>query len=151
MDQTLVKILLAALVVILVYRVLCRPKSSPEYYQDTFSVFDPYTLQKAPISGIKSRQIPQERTQIMQPPTSVDLLPKPTPQDTKDDWSAFAPRALSNAQLLDATKFVGVDTVMSTMKNANRQLRQDPAIPKKDIGPFMNSTIEADMFRRPIE
>jgi len=37
------------------------------------------------------------------------------------------------------------------LRNANLQLRSDPVISKKDIGPWMNSTIEPDMARTPLE
>jgi len=37
------------------------------------------------------------------------------------------------------------------MRNANLQLRSDPVIAKKDVGPWMTSTIEPDLARTPLE
>ena len=53
--------------------------------------------------------------------------------------------------LLQAGYHIGLDTVGQTLRNANLQLRSDPVISKKDIGPWMNSTIEPDVARTPLE
>ena len=42
-------------------------------------------------------------------------------------------------------------TIGQTMKNANYQLRSDPIIEKKDVGPWLMSTIEPDYARIPLE
>lgn len=39
----------------------------------------------------------------------------------------------------------------SSLRNANLQVRSDPAIAKVDVGPWSNSTIEADNMRVPLE
>lgn len=46
--------------------------------------------------------------------------------------------------LLSAGHHQGLDTVGQTLRNANQQLRADPVIPRVDVGPFLNSTIEGD-------
>lgn len=86
------------------------------------------------------------------PPTNVaaDLLPKPsTPQVM--DFGEFAPKALQGQNFLEPSKQVGVDTQGSSMRNANYQLRSDPPNPRMNVGPWMNSTIEADLLRKPLE
>lgn len=88
----------------------------------------------------------------LMPPTNVaaDLLPKPaTPQ--VQDFGEFAPKALQGQNFLEVTKQLGVDTQGSSMRNANYQLRSDPPNPRSNVGPWMNSTIEADLLRRPLE
>lgn len=88
----------------------------------------------------------------MMPPTNVaaDLLPKPaTPQ--VQDFGEFAPKALQGQNFLEVTKQLGVDTQGSSMRNANYQLRSDPPNPRTTVGPWLNSTIEADLLRRPLE
>lgn len=81
---------------------------------------------------------------------ATDLLPKPAM--TQSDFAEFAPAALSSAQFLDSTAFIGVDTVGSSLKNANYQLRADIPIPKVSVGPWLASSIEAgDLARKPLE
>jgi hypothetical protein len=53
--------------------------------------------------------------------------------------------------LLQAGYHIGIDTIGQTLRNANLQLRSDPIISKSDIGPWMQSTIEPDLARVPLE
>jgi hypothetical protein len=52
---------------------------------------------------------------------------------------------------LSAGNLIGLDTVGQTLKNANLQLRSDPIIQKMNVGPWNNSTYEADLGRVPME
>jgi hypothetical protein len=81
------------------------------------------------------------------------LLPKPAGRMTGgEDWSEFAPKdALKNQNFLDATKFIGVNTQGSSLKNANYDLRSSMPIPKADVGPWSGSSIDPDLMRRPLE
>ena len=79
-----------------------------------------------------------------------ELLPK----DDNSQWSSLNPVSQSNPQmpdLLQAGYHIGLDTIGQTMKNANLQLRSDPVIQKGDIGPWNQSTMEADLMRVPLE
>jgi hypothetical protein len=78
-----------------------------------------------------------------------DLLPK----DVHSEWSDINPASndLRNVNLLTANQMIGINTVSSSLRNANYQERSEPVIPKKDIGPWAHSTIEPDLFRRPLE
>lgn len=79
-----------------------------------------------------------------------DLLPK----DQNSQWANLNPvggNSINMPDLLQAGFHVGLDTIGQTLKNANYQLRSDPIIEKKDIGPWMNSTIEPDFGRVPLE
>ena len=78
-----------------------------------------------------------------------DLLPK----DMHSEWSDINPASndLRNVNLLTANQMIGINTVSSSLRNANYQERSEPVIPKKDIGPWAHSTIEPDLFRRPLE
>jgi hypothetical protein len=62
---------------------------------------------------------------------------------------------LSNNQqfpdLLQAGYHIGLDTIGQTLRNPNYQLRSDPIIPKQEIGPWNQSTIEPDYGRVPLE
>lgn len=81
--------------------------------------------------------------------TPTDLLPR----DVNSEWSNVNPASndLKNLNLLSADQMIGINTVSSSLRNANYQERSEPTIPKKDIGPWGNSTIEPDTYRRPLE
>ena len=79
-----------------------------------------------------------------------ELLPK----DENSQWSSLNPMDHGSPEMpdmLQAGYHIGLDTVGQTMKNANLQIRSDPVIPKKDIGPWNNSTYEPDLLRQPLE
>lgn len=79
-----------------------------------------------------------------------DLLPT----DTNSDWGTFNninQTNIATPDLLQAGYHIGLDTIGQTLRNANLQLRSDPIIPKKDVGPWSMSTIEPDYGRVPLE
>jgi len=81
-----------------------------------------------------------------------DLLPN----DQNSQWAALNPVAMNQGSvampdLLQAGYHIGLDTIGQTLRNANLQLRSDPIIPKQDVGPWMQSTIEPDIGRVPLE
>lgn len=55
---------------------------------------------------------------------------------------------LSNRNFFESGHHPGLNTQSSTLKNANLQLRSDPLIPRRDVGPWHQSTYEADTNRR---
>ena len=58
---------------------------------------------------------------------------------------------LADVNLLDAGAHIGINTVGQSLRNANLQLRSEPPNPQLNTGPWNNSTISADMQRRPLE
>jgi hypothetical protein len=80
-----------------------------------------------------------------------DLLPK----DGNSEWSKLNPVANGSGvvmpDLLQAGYHIGLDTIGQTLRNANQQLRSDPIIPKQETGPWLQSTIEPDLGRAPLE
>ena len=79
-----------------------------------------------------------------------DLLP----QDQNSQWAALNPVGQGNIaapDLLQAGYHIGLDTIGQTLRNANLQERSDPIIPKTTVGPWMQSTIEPDLGRVPLE
>lgn len=78
-----------------------------------------------------------------------DLLPK----DMNSEWSNVNPANadLKNINLLSAGQLIGINTVGSSLRNPSLQERSEPVIPKTNIGPWNNSTIDADVLRRPLE
>ena len=82
--------------------------------------------------------------------TPGDLLPK----DTNNQWGRLNPSGggdLSNVNLLRAGYHSGIDTVGSTLRNANLQVRSEPPNPTTRVSPWMNTTIEPDLMRTPLE
>ena len=52
---------------------------------------------------------------------------------------------------LDAGRHIGINTVGQTLKNANRQIRSEPANPRQEVSPWNQSTIEHDSMRKQLE
>ncbi len=80
-----------------------------------------------------------------------DLIVK---DDPNSEWGKLNLNNMGNvlnADLLQAGYHMGLDSIGSTMKNANLQLRSDPIIPKQDVGPWNQSTYEPDYGRVPLE
>lgn len=70
------------------------------------------------------------------------MLPKEKHKDWFDD--PYESTSVKNTHLINIYRPIGINTVSTTLKNANRQLRADPACPKVQLGPFLNSSIEPD-------
>ena len=77
---------------------------------------------------------------------SSQLLPQITPEAA--DFAQFAPKNLQAQNFLTATQWVGVNTQGSSLKNANYDLRANPLIPKADVGPWAQSTIEPNLYAK---
>lgn len=98
------------------------------------------------VSGMNSPAPPSSSQQNLSP---SDLLPK----DINSEWSNLNPASndLKNLNLLSADQMIGINTVSSSLRNANLQIRSEPIIAKKDVGPWAHSTIEPDTYRRSLE
>ena len=82
--------------------------------------------------------------------TPQELLPA----DTNSTWAQVNPAGQANLgdqNFLTAGHHVGVNTVGQTLRNANLQLRSEPPNPQMKVSPWMQSTIEPDTNRRPME
>jgi hypothetical protein len=79
---------------------------------------------------------------------SSQLLPKPSPDAA--DFDMWAPKNLQAQNFLTATQWIGVNTQGSSLKNANYDLRADPIIPKADVGPWSMSSIDPNIYQRPL-
>ena len=87
------------------------------------------------------------KQQVVDP---AELLPK----DANSEFSKLNPMGsgdLKNVSLLKAGWHIGINTVGQSLRNANLQLRSEPPNPQLNTGPWNNSTISADMQRRPLE
>jgi len=76
------------------------------------------------------------------------------PGDANSKWAQSVPAGqgeLGDQNFLTAGHHVGVNTVGQTLRNANRQLRSEPPNPQVKVSPWLQTTIEADTNRRPME
>lgn len=87
------------------------------------------------------------RQQVANP---SQLLPK----DGNNEFSQMNPMGagdVANVSLLKAGYHIGINTVGQSLRNANLQLRSEPANPQLNVGPWNSSTIGPDFNRRPLE
>ena len=79
-----------------------------------------------------------------------ELLPK----DINSQWAQLNPAGsadFKNVNLLKAGSLIGIDTIGSSLRNANLQERSEPPNPTTSVSPWLNSTIEPDLMRTPLE
>jgi hypothetical protein len=78
-----------------------------------------------------------------------DLLPG----DAGSVWAKNAPVTgdLKDQNFLQAGWHTGVNTVGQSLRNANQQLRSEPPNPQVKVSPWMQTTIDPDLNRRPME
>jgi hypothetical protein len=82
--------------------------------------------------------------------TPAELLPS----DANSKWAQSVPSGqgeLGDQNFLTAGYHIGVNTIGQTLRNANRQLRSEPLNPQVKVSPWLQTTIEPDMNRRPLE
>lgn len=76
------------------------------------------------------------------------------PRDAHNDFARLNPKGandLSQVNLLSAGYHAGINTVGGSLRNANLQVRSEPPNPTKSVSPWMNTTIEPDLMRAPLE
>lgn len=82
--------------------------------------------------------------------TAQDLLP----QDANTKWAQVNPAGqgdIAGQNFLTAGYHTGINTVGSTLRNANLQLRSDPINPQLNVSPWNQTTIEPDFNHRALE
>ena len=76
------------------------------------------------------------------------------PKDSNSQFQQLSPQGggpLQNVSLLQAGYHNGINTVGSSLRNANLQIRSEPPNPTNKVSPWLNSTIEPDLMRTPLE
>lgn len=76
------------------------------------------------------------------------------PQDNSSTWAQVNPQgqgSLADKNFLQAGWATGINTVGSSLRNANLSLRSEVPNPQVAVSPWLNSTIEPDTGRRPLE
>ena len=83
-----------------------------------------------------------------------ELLPKTSSGD-QNSWAALqVPSGGSGGpamNFLDSSYLAGINTVSGSLRNANLQIRSEPANPTTQVSPWLQSTIEPDLMRAPFE
>lgn len=80
--------------------------------------------------------------------TAQELLPRDDPYNMFSQVNPDTPGHLADQNFLESGHHFGINTVGSSLRNANQQLRSDPPIPQIAIGPWNQSTISPDTNRR---
>ena len=80
-----------------------------------------------------------------------ELLPKSEMADDFESQFPVGSGDLTSKNFLTAGYNAGINTVSSSLRNANLQVRSDPYIEPASVGPFLNSTILPDMNRKSLE
>jgi len=115
-----------------------------ESFADYASVGE--SLGGVPMAAAKNPQGCYPRKQL----NASELLPA----DTNSQWAAANPMGAGDIQgknFLSAGALIGINTVGQSLRNGNQQLRSEPANPQVQVGPWLQSTIEPDLQRRPLE
>ena len=105
---------------------------------------------QATISGIQGRSAGLSNCAKQDKQDPASLLPK----DENSEWARLNPSGngtLQDVNLLKAGYHIGIDTIGNTLRNANLQVRSEPANPQLNVGPWNNTTIAPDLMRVPLE
>jgi subtilisin family serine protease len=105
------------------------------------------TMGPVPMAGAQKPQGCYPREQL----NPSELLPA----DMNSQWAQVNPTGAGDIQgknFLSAGALVGVNTIGQSLRNANYQLRAEPPNPQNaNVSPWMVSTIEPDLQRRPLD
>ena len=91
----------------------------------------------------------EEEPTLATPPCSA--APTLKPADLLPSGGATGGQLVGNANFLQAGAHAGINTTGSSLRNANLQIRSEPANPVTSVSPWMNTTIEPDLQRRSLE
>lgn len=95
----------------------------------------------APINGMAtSNQMPSPCSQkdVVDP---AQLLPKNGKDDAFARLNPKGSGSLEGVNLLTAGYQIGIDTIGTSLRNSNLQVRSEPPNPQANVGPWNNSTI----------
>jgi len=116
---------------------------------ETYKVIDSHVSDKNNSFSLNDNQVPNDcfpKDQL----NPAELLPS----DANSVWAQVNPNGqgeLGDQNFLNAGYHVGINTVGSSMRNANLGLRSEPPNPQVAVGPWMQSTIQPDLMRRGLE
>ena len=76
------------------------------------------------------------------------------PSDPNSKWAQVNPMGagdIAGKNFLNAGALIGVNTVGQSLRNSSWDLRSEPPNPQVAVSPWMQSTIEPELARRPLE
>jgi len=170
-----ISVLASILVIYLLYRFITRSNNNKDPmttgFNSTERVSSPNSVNSSRNSGAAQPAAPMGENEQYQSvegvQTSTDgLLPsnassQPTlqadqllPKDTNSQFQQLNPNGggpLESVNFLQAGYLNGIDTVGSSLRNANLQVRSEPPNPTVKVSPWQNTTIEPDLMRAPLE
>lgn len=116
---------------------------------ETYKMIDSKMEDPANSFGLNGNQFPTDcfpKDQL----NPAELLPG----DANSTWAKVAPNGqgeLGDQNFLSAGFHVGINTIGSSLRNPNLQLRSEPPNPQVAVGPWSQSTINPDLNRKPLE
>jgi hypothetical protein len=123
--------------------------SEPIGQNETYKVIDDIASDSKNSFNLNDNQVPNDcfpKDQL----NPAELLPS----DANSVWAQVNPNGqgeLGDQNFLNSGYHVGINTVGSSMRNSNLQLRSEPPNPQVAVGPWMQSTIQPDLMRRGLE
>ena len=116
-------------------------------YQDVSQ--DSVTEQRQDVAN--NRIAPEQMAESYRKMYMDDLLPV---EKESQEWARANPEGAGSLELknmLEAGYHVGVNTIGSSLKNANLQIRSEPPNPIIPVSIFNNSSITPDIYRKELE
>lgn len=138
-DSNLLKLSVLGIAAVVVLKMAAPTYDTYDTYdnQDTYDTYETYdtaqpSTTQGPTVGLASDL-------VASPPMAFDqFVPDPD--------------VLTGKNFLDGRRWTSVNTIGGSLRNANRQLRSDPPVPRiSGVTPWMQSTIDEDLLRRPLE
>jgi len=115
-----------------------------EHFTQGENSMDYYSMDKKFENQRNETNFPKEQL------TAEELLPS----DNSTLWAQVNPAgegSLKDRNFLQSGYHIGINTVGQTLRNANQQLRSEPPNPQVKVSPWLQSTIEPDVGRKPME
>jgi len=103
------------------------------------------------VNGLQT-SMPQTQGSSMQ--TGIQNSAELLPLDNNSEWSKLTPDGAgiyANINTLKAGYNIGIDTIGSSRRNMNLQIRSEQPNPQVYVGPWNMSTIQPDFMRPPLE
>jgi hypothetical protein len=104
-------------------------------------------------SYIPASKVPANSTLGASALLPVDSHLLPSEERPVLDGQAFIPpsRGLEKQSFLDLRSFLGLNSINGSNKNSNYGLRSEPPNPRLNVGPWQQSTIAPNIYRRPLD
>jgi hypothetical protein len=103
------------------------------------------------VNGLQT-SMPQTQDSSMQ--AGIQNPSELLPLDNNGEWSKLTPDGAgiyANINTLKAGYNIGIDTIGSSRRNMNLQIRSEQPNPQVYVGPWNMSTIQPDFMRPPLE